>query len=100
MAFFEENFIMLENDDPSRHNPTSQNIIRPDKKNQYTVFFLDRTTTLCAVDGWISDENVVREVNHWCWLIHGSSTQRARSAKDAEKRNQVPACIEMTLSGM
>jgi len=43
--------------------------------------FIDKTAAIYIVDGWIKDENVLSVVNHWYWLIHGSSILYAKNTK-------------------
>jgi len=51
------------------------------KKRSNTELFIDRMGVLHVEDGRIKEENVVMVVNHWCWLICGSSLPYVKSTK-------------------
>jgi len=58
----------------------------PIKKRSNTEWFIDGMGFLYAEEGWIKDENVVRVVNHWCWLICGSSLPNGKSTKRCKNK--------------
>jgi len=61
----------------------------PIKKRVNTELFIGKTAALYIANGRIKDENVVRVVNHFYWLISGSSIPYAKSTKRCGKGKPV-----------
>jgi len=51
------------------------------KKIINTELFIDRMAALYMLDGQINEKDLVRVVNHWYWLIRGSSIFYAKITK-------------------